>query len=132
MKVFSKPRVIYFLSTLSLIALGLYIRSEYITTHELIEPYIGDIIWGAMVFCFFGVLLPEGSLLKRLIVSILFSYLIEFSQLMKYDWIEYLRSYKIIALVIGYGYKTSDLICYTLGIGSAYLVNKKLIERIQS
>ncbi|MCU4162705.1 DUF2809 domain-containing protein [Carboxylicivirga caseinilyticus] len=110
----------------------MYIRSEYITITELIEPYIGDIIWGAMVFCFFGVLFPKLALYKRLLAALIFSYLIEFSQLMKYDWIETLRSYKIIALVIGYDYSTSDLICYSIGIGTAYLINRRILRYIIS
>nr|WP_321405696.1 DUF2809 domain-containing protein [uncultured Carboxylicivirga sp.] len=130
MKLFTKPRLIYLFSTLALILFGLFIRSEYITIPEEIEPYIGDIIWGAMVYCFFGALLPKVALIKRLLIALLFSYLIEFSQLMKYDWIETLRSYKIIALVIGYDYSTSDLICYSIGIGTAYIVNRKFMRNI--
>ena len=110
-----------FWGTLLLIALGLFVRSEYVSIPEILEPYIGDIIWGAMVFFFFGIILPKTTLLHRMLWALSFSFLIEFSQLLKYDWIEHLRSYKIIALVIGYGYKTSDLVCYTVGIGIAFL-----------
>ncbi|MBS2097791.1 ribosomal maturation YjgA family protein [Carboxylicivirga linearis] len=118
-----------FWGTLLLIILGLFVRSEYISVPEILEPYIGDVIWGAMVFFFFGIILAKTPLLLRMLFAISFSFLIEFSQLLKYDWIEFLRSYKIIALVIGYDYSTSDLICYTIGIGIAYFIRKKIKNR---
>nr|WP_321453469.1 DUF2809 domain-containing protein [uncultured Carboxylicivirga sp.] len=118
-----------FLATLFLMALGLFVRSSYITVPTSIEPYIGDIIWGAMVFFFFGTFLSTISAKNRILVAITFSYLIEFSQLLKYNWLEHLRSYKIIALVIGYDYSTSDLICYTIGIGIAFLSELIFVKR---
>lgn len=117
------------IATLVLIALGLFIRSEYVSVPEILEPYIGDVIWGAMVYFFFGIIFPKANQKIRIIIAMVFSYLIEFSQLLKYDWIEHLRSYKIIALVIGYDYSTSDLICYTIGIGIAYFIRKKIKNR---
>jgi len=81
-----------------------------------------------MVFFSFGIILPKVPLFNRMLWALSFSFLIEFSQLLKYDWIEHLRSYKIIALVIGYGYKTSDLICYTIGITIAYFIRRKIIK----
>ena len=54
----------------------------------------------------------------------LFTYAVEFSQLIQNDFFTYLRSFKLIALVIGYGFLYSDLVSYTIGIGIGYLMDR--------
>ena len=48
--------------------------------------------------------------------AILTTHLIEISQLFHPAWLQTWRSYKIVDLVIGYGFLWSDIAAYTLGI----------------
>lgn len=51
------------------------------------------------------------------------TYTIEITQLFTPDWLEYLRSFKICALLLGYGFLWSDLIAYALGITLGAIVD---------
>ncbi len=49
-------------------------------------------------------------------MAVSFSFCIELSQLYHAEWIDAIRQYRIIALIIGHGFLWSDLICYFVGI----------------
>ncbi len=50
------------------------------------------------------------------VIAISISYLIEVSQFYHAPWIDEIRHTKIGAWVLGFGFKWSDIICYTVGI----------------
>ncbi|MDX8376640.1 MAG: DUF2809 domain-containing protein [Mariprofundales bacterium] len=50
------------------------------------------------------------------ITAIVFAFTIEFSQLYHAPWIDQIRSTMIGGLILGFGFKISDLVCYTIGI----------------
>ncbi len=58
----------------------------------------------------------------------LFAFFIEFTQLIQTDWMNQIRSIPSMALVLGYGFKWSDLWCYTVGIGVAALIDRYVVK----
>jgi len=58
------------------------------------------------------------------VIALVFSYLIEFSQLYQATWINSLRANRIGGLVLGYGFLWSDLLCYTVGIAFGIMIEK--------
>ena len=52
-----------------------------------------------------------------------FSYCIEISQLYQADWINAIRGTTLGALVLGHGFLWSDILCYTVGVGLAILID---------
>ena len=59
-------------------------------------------------------------------ITMLFTWCIEFSQFYHAEWIDSLRNIKIFALVLGHGFLISDLIAYTIGISIAYYIDSEI------
>ena len=50
------------------------------------------------------------------VLALVFSYLIEISQLYHAPWIDAIRSTALGGLVLGFGFLWSDILCYTVGV----------------
>ena len=96
--------------------LGLLSRKFMIYLPNSIAPYLGDILWATMVYFGFKFLFPKIKKQKGILISIIFSYGIEISQLYQAQWINSIRATTLGSLVLGHGFLWSDLICYTIGI----------------
>jgi hypothetical protein len=90
--------------------------------------YFGDYLWAMLLFFVFALTLQNMSTFKVAIVTLLFTYSIEISQLFHPQWLDALRSIKLFALVLGYGFLWSDIAAYTLGISTAALVEHFLLR----
>ncbi|MEZ4826054.1 MAG: DUF2809 domain-containing protein [Bacteroidia bacterium] len=77
--------------------------------------YLGDVLYTVMYYFILAFLFPSMKPLKVAVISILFCYGIELTQLHKGEWIVTLRSYKLGGLILGYGFRWSDLVCYAIG-----------------
>ena len=62
------------------------------------------------------------------IITLLFTYSIEISQLFHPQWLEYLRSFKEFALILGFTFLWSDIAAYTLGISTGVLMEYFLLR----
>ena len=111
-------RLTYFSLTIITVVLGLL--SRHISC---IPLFIGDILWGLMVYFIVRFLFINQSIKWVAIASLLFCYAIEFSQLYQAPWINNIRHTVIGGLVLGETFVWSDLLCYTLGIVIGILVN---------
>ncbi|HVW95740.1 MAG TPA: DUF2809 domain-containing protein [Mucilaginibacter sp.] len=85
--------------------------------------FIGDILWGLMVYLIVRLLFIKRTLTWAVVVSLLFSYGIEFSQLYQADWINQIRHTVLGGLVLGEHFLWSDLLCYTIGIATGVLIS---------
>lgn len=113
----SRSRLIYFFSAIALVVLGLLSRHM-----EKIPAACGDALWAMMVFCCWRIILVKRLLKTVAIVALITSYLIEFSQILSFDWLVSLRSTFIGHMVLGQGFLWTDLLAYTIGIIIIYLV----------
>jgi hypothetical protein len=119
-----KKRLPFAIAFIFTIGLGLFVRSSWVDFPAIIDEYLGDIIWGGMTYFLFGMVFPERSLRIKALIALAFSYSIELSQLLDYEWLETLRQNRFMALILGFGFKFSDLLCYTVGIGLALIIDK--------
>ena len=110
--------------------LGLASRSSEIELHPFLSAYLGDVFWALLVYWLSRFILKKQSLILSVIVALSFSYLIEISQLYQADWANELRQYKLIALVFGYGFLWSDILCYTVGIATGFILDTFLIRKV--
>lgn len=117
----NKSRLLYLCLVLSTITIGLL--SRHING---IPLFIGDVLWGLMVYFIVRFLFINKSIKWASIISLLFCYAIEFSQLYQAPWINNIRHTLIGGLVLGEIFVWSDLLCYTVGIGIGILVNSWL------
>lgn len=78
--------------------------------------HLGDIFWASMIYYIFRVLFQRASFFNIILISLTFTFGIEFSQLYQSDWIHYLRSSFLGGLILGRGFLGIDLLRYTIGI----------------
>jgi len=110
-----------------LFCLGIISRIELVSLPSWYINYAGDFLWAMLIFYTFA-LITRKPTIHILIISIVFTYLIEVSQLFHPPWLEYLRSIKLFAFILGFTFFWSDLIAYTLGIILASGIDRKLIK----
>ena len=122
-----RNRKIYFILIIFTIALGLLSRTSIIPT--IIYPYLGDYLYTILWFFIIGFLFPKMESFKVAIISIITCYAIEFLQFYQADWINHIRSYKIGGLILGYSFLWSDIISYTFGGITGWILEKYIIKK---
>jgi hypothetical protein len=119
-----KPRLTYFFLIITTILVGLLSRHI-----EGIPMFIGDILWGLMVYFIVRLLFINKSIKWDTIVSLLFCYSIEFSQLCQAPWINSIRHTAIGGLILGETFFWGDMVFYTIGVSAGILINVLLNKR---
>jgi hypothetical protein len=123
-----RPIQIYLLIMVMITAFGLPARTVQDQLPTWYVLYFGDYLWAMLLFFIFSLTLRNMSTFKVAITTLLFTYIIEISQLFHPQWLNYLRSIKLCALVLGYGFLWSDIVAYTLGISTGALVERFLLR----
>lgn len=113
---------------------GLSSRSSWATVlPHIVRTYAGDTLWALALFLGLGFLFPKVSTLRLALVTLTLSYAVEVSQFYQADWINVIRDTRIGGLILGFGFKWSDLLCYTVGCGLGVMgevcVRKQYAER---
>lgn len=125
----SRNRYIYSLLLVITIVTGLASRHLPGILPHWVQLYLGDTLWAIMVFLLFGFVFSKKSTLWVAIAALAFSFGIEISQLYHASWIDTLRAYPLGGLILGFGFLWSDLICYTIGVGIGYILEKVIFKR---
>lgn len=127
-------RLHYFILSISTLAVGYFSRQNTSRGDKeegtFIHDYAGDAIWAAMIYFGFRFLFPSQSQKKTFLITLLFTYLIEISQLYQADWINTVRHTKLGGLILGFGFLWSDLLMYFFGILSALALDNLLSKKI--
>lgn len=105
----------YLLLTLGTIVLGLLSRKTDACTIDFVKMYVGDVLWAAMVYFGCRFLFVRMGRSVSFGVALVFSYLIEISQLYHAPWINAIRGTTLGGLVLGFGFLWSDLVCTPWG-----------------
>jgi Protein of unknown function (DUF2809) len=121
---FRRNRVVYLLSSLSVMAAGLLWRSRFVTLPPFLTKYGGDALWALLVFFAFGVLFPRITTLRLAAISLGFAWLVEFSQLYQAPWIDAIRSLRIGRLILGSTFNWPDLPAYAVGVAIGAVVER--------
>ena len=95
-----------------------------------LSTYAGDTLWGLMVFLGLCVVLPRAKTKFLLAVALVFSFSIEFSQLYHALWIDEIRNTTLGGLVLGFGFKFSDLVCYSVGISLGAIADLLILTKL--
>lgn len=112
-----------FLLLVVTVALGLGSRIYRGDLPHVIAEYAGDTLWAAAVFFLLRLVRPAtpGSALAAIALAI--SFCVEFSQLAHPRWLDDLRQQPGVALVLGYDFVATDLLCYAVGVGLAWAID---------
>ncbi len=111
----------YFILTILLfiveVLIALYVRDNFI------RPYLGDILVVILIYCFMKSFF-KLSVLTTAISVLLFSFAVEFLQLINVIEILGLENSKIARIVIGTSFSWFDLLAYVVGIIFVLYVEK--------
>jgi hypothetical protein len=128
----SRPRAVCAGLALITIALGLASRRFGAALPDFVRTYAGDTLWASTAYLVAATVWPRASTLRLAAGSLAFAVAIEGSQLYHAPWIDDVRSARLGALVLGFGFLWSDLICYSVGVAMAAGVDQLLLRRRQS
>jgi glycopeptide antibiotics resistance protein len=117
-------RKMYFGAVVLTILLGLASRKYSHLLFSFIAENAGDVLWAMMVYFGFRFLLVNKSMITAFLLSFLFSFGVEFSQLYQEDWMNKIRGTLLGALILGKGFLLVDLIRYSTGIVIAYNLDR--------
>jgi hypothetical protein len=124
-----RKKYIYFLFIIITIILGLL--SRHVSG---IPLFIGDVLWATMIYFGFRFLFITKPIQFIVLISLLFCYAIEFSQLYQAPWINNIRHTVIGALVLGEVFSWGDILSYTIGVaigvGAGSLLRNKPTQSI--
>ena len=125
MKAHTKKLLQYTSAAIALIVLGLLSRRI-----NGIPDACGDALWAMMVFCCWRIVLVLRPLKTVALVALITSFLVEFSQILSFDWLVRLRSTFLGHMLLGQGFLWIDLLAYTIGIIIIYFI-AHLIEKFK-
>ncbi|MCD4706668.1 MAG: DUF2809 domain-containing protein [Candidatus Sabulitectum sp.] len=119
-----RSRLKLFALILLVVAAGLFSRSAYASVlPQFVQDYAGDILWALALYLCLAFVSPEAGAKELLQISLLISFAIEFSQLYQAEWINSVRNTRAGGLVLGFGFKWSDLLCYSAGILIGFVID---------
>ncbi len=110
-----KLRICYLAGIAVLIALGLLSRRV-----KFVPAACGDALWAMMVYCCFRIVLIRKPMVISAAAALIASFAVEFSQMLKPDWLVKIRSTFLGHMLLGQGFLWSDLLAYTIGIAVVY------------
>jgi Protein of unknown function (DUF2809) len=119
-------RTAYFLLTLAMLALGLFVRIvlwQYLPYS--INVWIGDFIWAIMLYFACATVFTNQSIKWRICVMIAFCITIECSQMWHTDWLDAFRNTTFGGLLLGHGFLWSDIVADIAGILFGGALDKK-------
>ncbi len=127
-----RPRWVYALAALIVIALGLASRWDAVGLPWFVAKYSGDALWGLVVFI--GLAFLFHSLSTRLVAALaaMFACAVEFSQLFHPPWLDAIRANKLCGLVVGSPSSTfawGDIAAYLVGISLAVIIESIVFRK---
>ena len=112
----TRPRPIYFVAILAVIALGVLSRRYPQFLPAALGKYPGDALWALMVFLGFGLWFRRAPTMVVALAAFAFSVAIEVAQLYHAPWIDSVRATLPGRLILGSGFAWSDIAAYSVGI----------------
>jgi Protein of unknown function (DUF2809) len=108
------------------IALGLASRLYRDVLPFVLADYAGDTLWATTLFFMLRLFRPAASGPALAAVTLAIAFAVEFSQLAHPPWLDAFRQQPGVALVLGYDFVATDLVCYTAGVVLAWAIDALL------
>lgn len=100
-----------------LLRLGIIVVIGLLSRRVAIIPaWIGDALWAIAVYETLCLLTQRSMSYTLYITALAIAYLVEYSQLLDWEWLVTIRNTTIGHLLLGQGFLWSDLVAYTIGI----------------
>src|SRR4030042_2638883 len=104
-----------------IICIGLYSKTMTGIITEIID--FKDIVWAMMIYILFRILFINWSIKKVAVIGVLFSIIVEVSQLYHDDWIDKIRRTFLGELMLGSDFVWTDLLAYLCGVGFGIIID---------
>ncbi|WP_405154915.1 DUF2809 domain-containing protein [Paenibacillus sp. FSL K6-0108] len=128
MTVFRKERLIYFFAVILTMAAGLASRHFGELLPDFVHEHFGDALWAAMIYFGVRMICIHRSREWAMMVSLIFSWAVECSQLIQTPWLNEVRSTVLGALILGRGFLVMDLLRYVAGILFVYGMDRYFLR----
>ena len=102
----------YFLGFLVLFAIECLIA--YFIKDRFVRPYLGDFLVVIMIYCFL-MAVSRLSVSKGLIIVLIFSYAVEFLQLINIAQVMQYQPPEVVMIILGSNFSWGDILAYSLG-----------------
>jgi hypothetical protein len=112
----NRLRYFYVIAMAAVIAAGLWWRSAGNPVSPFWHKYGGDALWALLMFLGFRCMLIRAAILRVVLVSLVFCFAVEFSQLYHAPWIDSIRATRLGTLALGSTFNAPDLIAYAVGV----------------
>jgi hypothetical protein len=122
-----KSRFVYFILSLLTIVLGIASRKIVV-----IPLFVGDILYAVLVYFGFRWLFLKSKILWQIALPLLFCFVIEIQQISTATTLITIRKTTLGHYVLGQGFLWSDLLCYSIDIGLANLVDQFWLKQKMS
>lgn len=119
-----RSRLTYVVLAVVLAVLALASRRFGASLPTLIATYAGDTLWALMVYVALGAAMPRAFPRTLAGVALALAYATEFSQLYQAPWIRSIRDTGPGGLLLGHGFLWSDIVCYTVGVGTGWVAER--------
>jgi succinate-acetate transporter protein len=94
-----------------------YVRDDFI------RPYLGDYLVVILLYCFL-MFISQIAVVRGLIEVLLFSFAIEFFQMVNIVKVLQYQPPDLVMILLGSSFSTWDLLAYSLGLLTCYLIEK--------
>lgn len=112
----NRHRGVQFALLLLIVLLGLASRRYASILPPVISRYAGDTLWATAVFVAAGFIWPAARTRWLALGAAVVSLAVELSQLAHPAWLEAVRRWPGVGLLLGYDFVASDLACYAVGV----------------
>lgn len=124
-----QTRIIYCIIIILTIATGLFVRIKSTWFPDIVNLYLGDILYAFMMYYIVSCIAPAKPIGIRAIIALAICFAIELLQLYQADWINAIRLTLPGRLVLGSGFLWSDLLVYCIGVLAAYIFEKFMLSK---
>lgn len=130
--VMNNKRIVYSVATFATIATGLFVRLKKAWFPDIINLYLGDILYAFMMYYIVSCIVVNKDYKARAVVALLICFTIEVSQLYQAEWINAVRQTIPGKLILGSGFLWSDLLAYSIGVSSALIFDKFVVSKAKN
>ncbi|MFC9711360.1 DUF2809 domain-containing protein [Paenibacillus sp. NPDC056933] len=125
---FFKGRLVYFIAVIITMMTGLASRHFGVLLPDFVREHFGDALWAGMIY--FGVRMVWINRSRELamMVSLVFSWAVECSQMIQTPGLNEVRSTVLGALILGHGFLAMDLLRYAVGILCVYGIDRYFLR----
>ena len=129
-RVLVRQRCLYLVAVIITMAAGLASRTYGAVLPDFVREHFVYALWAGMIYYGIRMVCIQWSRARAVLISVVFSWSIEFSQMIQVPWLTALRSTLWGALILGRGFLVMDLIRYLIGIVCVYLLDRFLLSKI--